>query len=351
MAGCLLLGGVGDRSLHAQAPPPESYGIYTMTFEPGYHALGFSLLNPAIAQATVGSVADLGGDRVGAQVEAAGLAPWLESHDGEIFLEVLAVPQGGEASLLAHRFEVDESATRAGLAGGVATTLVLESNSPWNTGGSAASLAGCLVEITPHRTLAQQLPPELLHPDFSFSKADQVQVFRDGSFETYFVLGEIGSFAEWRRVGGVSDGSMSHLVLHPGEGVYFVRSRKSPGAVELTFSGRVRQGGFVQPLVEGVNFIAEGHPYTRTFVERNALGGTFTGSFSFNQADQVQVPDGKNYDKYYLASDGGSYSEWFLFGGDNSPQSNAPVFDFRRAVFMERNLPDPHYRLEAPWLN
>ncbi|CAN5373918.1 hypothetical protein BH23VER1_BH23VER1_18330 [soil metagenome] len=334
--------------LTGEEPAGESFGIYAMNIEPGYHALGFSFLNPALARATVGSSGASGGILALGAEAAGAVGHWLATHTGALFLEVVGSPGGGSGEPSGHRFEIDEKATRAALAAG--EDVVLDLKSPWNT-WVGADLAGCEVEIIPHQTLGQLLPPETLHADMSFSRADQAQLFRDGVFQSYYVLGEAGSFADWRKVGGVSSGSMSGLVIHPGEGVYFVRSKQSQGALSLAFAGRVRQGPFAQPLSAGINFIAEGHPKTRSFVGRNALRGSFTGGFNFKQADQAQIPEGKGYVKDYLASDCDSFSQWIEFGGNYASQNDTPVFDFRHAVFLNRNLPDPAYRLAAPWLN
>lgn len=324
-----------------------------MTFDRGYHALGFSLLNSVVERAVVQSGASSAGFGLALEPAAAQRIAnhLINAPDDELFVEVVAPPVdggGSPAAQLGHRFEIDEVASRTSLAGGV---LALEGASPWTTWSGAVDLAGWKIEVVPHLTLAQLFPPDRLHGSFSFSSADQVQLLRGGEFESYYVLGDNETFAEWRRVGDIAAGSTDGLVIHPGEGLYFVRSDEAPGPIVLTFSGRVRQGPFVQPLEAGITFVAEGHPKTRTFVDRNALGGSFTGSFTFKDADQVQVPEGGGYDKFYLVSDGATFAQWVQFGGDFSSENATPVFDFRRAVFIKRMLPDPGYRLEAPWLN
>jgi hypothetical protein len=217
-----------------------------------------------------------------------------------------------------------------------------------------SGLEGYTAEVMPHLVLAEAFPPAKLHADYSFAKADQVQVFNGSSFDTYYVLGQDGVFAEWRKVGAVGSGSQDLRPVFPGEGVFFKRAAAADGggAVELLLSGRVREHPFVLPLQPGLNFVTGGHPAETSFADRDALPGSFTGSFTFSSADQVSVhhPDG-GYSKYYLIDDGAGFVRWVRFGGSFSSENSTPVFDFRRATFISRAKPDPTYKLDVPWLN
>ena len=302
-------------------------GFQTAETTHSLSALGTNLVNRALI---TGLVRANTGDAV------ALAAPFINagtvlSPDVPAYIEVMDGPLVGE------RFDVDVPATIAA----AGTTIIVQTATPNNN--TLASLpgdvlAGVRIELRNHITIGQvqaMFTPALTGSD-SLSDADQLFLFRDGSFEVFYLRGD---GAEWRNA-VTDDRNCQNEPIAPGVGFFLKRSHDGP--VTMTQLGAVRTTpAFRQNLTAGLELVSLGFPGEMSPAELNATPapyGTWTGSATPAQADQLMVFDEATagFRIYYLQPDG----SWCSVTQDGTDYRNAPVLAAGRAFFIKRGAAD-----------
>ncbi len=308
-------------------------GFYSIELKPGDQAVGVSLVNPALFN---GTVAGSAGNRLTLAAPAPDAGSLLTAGKA-CYVELVAGPSGPLDGMVGHRFEVDVAATLAGPGG--AGELVLDLNSRHSTLAVLPPLAGYAMELREHLTLDQVFPKERLHGSTNFAEADQVQFFNGKGFEICYVYRRGGGQSQW--TGQKVFASQDARVLPPGEGFIFRRSAKGPGPVTLLVSGVARTTPFVQPLAPGNNLVSGGYPVDNSFADRKAWPS------GYQDGDRVKAYQSAGFVTYRLYSAGTSIADnrWVALGDRNFTSVNhVPVFDYRRAAFLQLEVGDPAHR-------
>lgn len=257
----------------------------------------------------------------------------------------LEITNGPDVTYVGDRFEVDVSSTR----GSADHTITIISNADTNTIGSLpASLDGYAIAIRPHITLGQLFGTktnELMHGSTTLPTADQVIFLnpQTQAYQTYYYLrNSSGTIAQWTLVGGGST-NRDNTPIPPGVGIIVVRNGDS--SVTLNWGGAIRRNTFAQPLVAGLNLIAEPFPVASSPADRAMTHANgMTGATTLPSSDQVVVYNGSGYDTYYLLRNpSGSIEQWTLVGGGSTNRNTSKIFDPTQAVYIRKILADPDY--------
>lgn len=311
-----------------------------ITIEPGTRFSGMPFVNPA---AMLGAVASSSGNVITLSNTATNMATALTAGTA-YYVELTSGP---EVTHVGDRFEVDVTATIAS----ANHTITIAPGASTNTlANLPAGIGGYTLVVRPHVTLGQLFGTksnELMHGSTVSSSADQVVLFNPATqgYSTYFYLrNSTGSLAQWTLIGGGST-NRDNTIIPPGVGLIVHRNQPTP--VTLIWKGEIRRNSFVQPLVAGLNLVAEPLPISRSFLERamthaNGIAGATVSS----SADQVLVPTGSGYHTYFLLrNSSGTLEQWTLIGGGSTNHNNAKLFTPTGAVFIRKSLADPDYSI------
>lgn len=311
-----------------------------ITFAQGTRFTGMPFVNPAVK---LGVIASNTSQVITLDDSDANMATAL-SGGTAYYLEITAGP---EITYVGDRFEVDVATTTAT----ANHTITVTAGSPTNTLASLPdTLDGYTFVVRPHVTLGQLFGTkdnELMHGSTVASSADQVVFLNPQTqgFSTYFYLrNSTGTLAQWTLIGGGST-NRDNTVIPPGVGM--IVHRNNPTPVTLTWHGGIRQNSFVQPLVAGLNLVAEPLPLASSPMERAlTYANGVTGSTIASSADQVLLPTGSGYQTYFLLRNStGSLEQWTLIGGGSTSHNDTKLFNPTTAVFIRKNLADPDYSI------
>lgn len=195
--------------------------------------------------------------------------------------------------------------------------LTLDVAAAHNTLSDASSFpVDTVITIREHYTVGDlgALIEEDVNSDLSFTLdgSDHILLY-DGGFKTYLHYD-----GDWYAFFGAND-IATNVILAPGTGLFFFRNPAAavgtPTTIDVTFSGSVRMNNFVQKLVPGYQFIANGYPVDASPLERG-YGANLEQSpnFVLGESDLVLVWD--NGFKTYLPFTDGSLYEFF--GANNN---------------------------------
>lgn len=264
-----------------------------------------------------------------------------------------------------------------------ATSVVLATDSevyaatpPFNTLTTVPNLAGATLIIRRHWTLAEQFPVAGFNADTtaplnSPADADQVQIFVNGGWTTYYLYDQDGTGVtyspKWvKLVGDLSDQGAS--VLPPGQGMFV---SKPQFAVQVLSYGEVRDCDFIRPLQAGNNLMGGGYPIDQSAHSANpspyyadramALGEAtigFFGSRDFKTADSFFIWKGDTtagldgYDSYFLLSAASPVTLRWVKVGDAAlnAKDGLGLFLSDRGVFVRAKYALPSYVTPCPWL-
>ncbi len=309
-----------------------------ITFEQGKRFSGMPFINPNVYR---GVIAENTTQVITLSNSTTDMSTALASGTA-YYAEITAGP---DVTYVGDRFEVDVDSTIAS----ANHTFTITLGSTTNTMASLpASLDGYAVAIRPHVTIGQLFGTkanELMQGSANLTTADQVVFFNPHtqSYQTYYYLrNPSGTFAQWTLVGGGST-NQDNTPIPPGVGFIVHRNNSSP--VTLTWAGAIRRNSFAQPLVAGLNLIAEpvpvsSSPQDRALTHANGI----TGSANLSTADQVSVFNGVGYSTYYLLRNpSGTFEQWTLVGAGSTNQNTTKLFSPSGAVFIRKILADPHY--------
>ena len=333
------LGGVVSAQTTTSSAP---MGFYKLDLAVGYQTVGVSVVNSAVFGSWIDSSSTATVTATDASVDVGAL---LVAEKG-YYIEIVEGPTGPTDALVGQRFEVDVATTIGPATGGGVIVLNMEAeattwaNDPPTTPNTAPDLAGYRFELRAHMTLGQVFDAGLLYGNSSFANADQVQVFDGAGFTIYYVL-KVGDFTQWTRQGDDLFESQENLPIKPGQGLIFKRSALSSGIVTLRVQGLARVTPFVQPMVAGYNFIAEGFPITTSFTSRGA------DSADFSNLDRMQLFDGSGFDTYQFYTPGDTWVD--VTDTTYMSQNLSLLFNYRGAVFVELSSPTTDYRIDPPY--
>jgi hypothetical protein len=265
------------------------------------------------------------------------------------------------------------------------------------TGPPPTNLAGDTVVLRRHWQLGVQFPvstaaatgfvADTTAPPNNAPDADQVQLYTDGAWVTYYVYdadGAGGAAAYWRQLGDSDyedvDDDKAATVLPPGQGMFV--SRPNPSIQMLSY-GEVRENQFIRPLQAGAtpakhnNLVGGGFPYdqsargtgSRQMNLTPTLVNGFFGSRDFKTADSFFIWKGDTngitagYDSYFLLSAASPVTnKWVKVGdatiadqGNDDPLASPTPRPFKflsdRSVFIRVASPLPLYTIPCPWTN
>lgn len=339
---CTLAVGSSSSLLNADVTvSSDPVGYYRVPLITGFQTVGVSLVNSPELITLLGSSSTSSVTSTESSIDVGTLLDSTQSY----YVEVIEGPTGTSDAHVGHRFEVDEAATINSSPDG---EIALDLASAQNTSLPVPNLSNYRVELRQHVTLAEAFDKDPLYADFDLGKADQVQIYNGVSFSTYYLLGNNSTGPKiW---GTAALQSAENIIIPPGIGVLFKRSPEAATTADVVVTGKVRANPFVQPLLPGFNFVSEPYPVTSNFTDRQALPGDFTPNFDIGLADQVQVYDeaAAAFETYYLAGTATSHF-WLLTTDFTTDQTNADIFDYRRAVFVKKGSPTLDYRVPLGW--
>lgn len=323
----------------AQTATTTPVGFTKFSFPTGRKAVGVNLLNPALvtAQVSANSTTALtlsGISNVGSLL-ATGTSYYVE------------IVGGTSSTYVGDRVDVDTTATIAASNG----TVVLTSTGEGNTIGalSADLLVGYRVVLRKHVTIGQVFGTKGNTPmqgAASSSAADQILFYRNGSFETYYLLRNgTGTVEQWVKVGGGST-NCDNTVIYPGTGV--IVNRVGATTAEVTVIGDVRSNSLAKPLVAGYNLVANGFPVDESPASRlMTYANGFTGSTSSTSADRILTiqPSG-SFETYYLLRNGtGTVEQWTKVGGGSTNHNTTALFNWDGATLIYKMSADANHVL------
>lgn len=295
----MLLG--APMALNADSVTTDPVGFVKLELEPGLQTLGMPMVKAAVA---AGLVESSDGSSVTMASEIA-----AELSGGSYYLEVVS---GEDSPWVGDRFEI------TGVDG---STVSIDSSASSNTVDlGSIDLADHSVVIRPHVTLREAFPAE------EMNEGDQILVFnRDtGGFdvttlEADFFTGEL----DWAQ----------DVVLRPGMGFFYRNT--SEETASITNLGEVRTNNFRQPLGQGLNLVAEGHP-----LDASPSSRLMNEENGFQAGDQVLV-----FNRGTGGFNVATYEEDF-FSGDLAWNDDSDLFSAAGSVFIRKGTADPDY--EAP---
>ncbi len=257
-----------------------------------------------------------------------------------------------------HRFDVTASA-------GDSLTLASDpdihlATAPFNTltGAPPSSLAGDIVILRRHWTLAEMFPPAAFGATGAPNTADEVQLFVDGSWIVFWNYNDAGNH-RWVRTGhGFAD--QGGAVIAPGWGTFF---NNRTAAASLLAYGEVRANDFRRPFDTGNNLVGGGYPLDQSPAGPNGRAMTLAaglfGSRDFKTADTIFLWNkdadaaAAGYGTYFLLNGAPVFPGLLNWAkvGDNTAASrdNEVILLENRAVFIRSKDGLDSYVSPAPW--
>ena len=290
-----------------------------VTGAPVYTFTSLGLLNPVLFQSTTTSV---GGDTTLVDANAT----WTDNlyntngTDPSHFVEILSGPGAG---------------TQYDITGTIAATHTLNLGDPLLAGIAS----GASYRIRPHWTLATVFGDTNQNglASGSVTSADQVQLFRNQGYTTYYYqtvgLGGTG----WRKAGGVSGTDAKNAVIYPDDGILIARQQSAP--VSLVISGAVKTGQTSIPVVSGYSLLGNVYAAGMTLANSNLYtGNSATGLApgSVTSADQVMFWNGTGFTSYYYQTIGLGGTGWRQAGGVSGTDASATPIPVGAALFIQR---------------
>jgi hypothetical protein len=247
-----------------------------------------------------------------------------------------------------HRIDVNYAASTA-------QSIALNLSSPHNTTSTLPSgLDGATFLVREHVTLADIMPKASFTGGSTASAADQVQVFTNGAWGTYYLLDArpgAPTFYYWSLPGGVvnHDG----LVIAPGTGV-MGKHRTTTDNDTFTQVGEVRMNQFRMRVPAGTSLSSGGYPLDDSPNSRaHTIANGFFGSVSASASDQIQLwngdttPNSPGYGVYWLLN-GNASNQFWRPTATFSNENNNTFLKAGRSQFIKRATTAPVLNLVIP---
>jgi uncharacterized protein (TIGR02597 family) len=166
--------------------------------------------------------------------------------------------------------------------------------------------------------------------------ADQIQLFRNGGYVTYYYqttgLGGVG----WRKFGApFIDASAG--IIYPDDGMVIARNQSA--GVSLVIHGAVKTGQTSIPVQSGYTLLGNVYAANMTIGSSNLYtGNPATGLAGGNSvtADQVLFWNGTGFATYYYQTSGFGGTGWRLFEAP-TVDASATVIPVGAALFVNRS--------------
>jgi uncharacterized protein (TIGR02597 family) len=167
--------------------------------------------------------------------------------------------------------------------------------------------------------------------------ADQVQLWRNGGFVTYYYQTSGFGGTGWRLFGAPTVDASAN-VIYPNDGI--VIARQQSAGVSLVLSGAVKTGQTSIPVL-GAGYTLLGNVYSAGMTLSTAnlyTGNPSTGlaGGSTVTADQVLFWNGTGFATYYYQTSGFGGTGWRLFGVP-TVDASATVIPVGAALFVNRS--------------
>ena|GEM_PF-1445921 len=289
-------------------------------------SVGVPLVRPAVAAGIVESV-DSGGITI---VNGEGTPQTFTRNlleGSSYYLEVVSHRDGSSSTALGHRFEIDESATKAQSAG-----KVVLGDSHLNTleKSNLAIIVGHRVVVRPHWTLAGVFgtgTASSLNSAINPAEADQVYFSTAKGLSVFYFRD--GVSPQWRSL-ATGPVNQDGAIIPPGVGVFFKRQKN--GAT-FTVVGEVRAGRFVRSPVSSGQLIVSGFPVSASLADLRLLAvAGLTSGATAEVADQVFRWDGAAFEGFFLRA--GSAPAWQKAALDNLDYSGAKLLEASSAILV-----------------
>jgi len=269
----------------------------------------------------------------------------------EYYIEVL------EGALEGHRYDVEEATS--GLDAIVITPDTDIYKGPvYNTRNSTSGLAGNLIALRAHRTVADMFPPSLFFGSDDFESSDNVLIWSGANYNLIYLLNFSPNPNFWTMVtGSPTIENVNTLIVPSGMGMAVHRKEGSPAPALLTLRsiGGVRENNFAHPLPSGDYFTAAPYPVDQSAFGRGMINTNgFTGSgvsnasdrFNIWEADTVPGATGLITYRYAVTS---VRNQWINSSGSLTDFSNALLFKKNRSALNKTINSVPSYIMPAPW--
>ena len=266
------------------------------------------------------------------------------------YAEVVAPPNH---PWLGHRFELDETATRAR----TDHALVAETSGLNTRGLPKADLAGATLEIRPHLTI----------PFWAQDTIERRVIYggeRSETFQFYLPSPEggtlsvvpsvsAGGLTGWLDQNSLRPVPTGQLLIPPGSGVGVKFGQRSGLAVGLT--GESRKTPVAKPLSAGFNFAAYPYPHDmRLGLDWGGPSSGFRGATSPRGADRIEICVGLRRLVYSPESSSGSVLlRWRLVNPARRHEWKQPAeyldqIPVGQGFLIWKNQPDPRHFFYPP---
>jgi uncharacterized protein (TIGR02597 family) len=237
------------------------------------------------------------------------------------------------------------SATKPGAIFDISATTTSTITTLTSLGSSA--VLGDSIRIRKHVTIADFLGANNsagLLAGNDISVADEVSVYSGGNPVTYWYYdGTLGGNAGWVDLGFQPAGNQ---IIGPNEGV--VIKRKASGNKSIVFSGAVKTGNTLVPIVNGLNVIGTVSAKGLTLDTSGLLTGNphLTGGNDISVADELTVYSGNNQATYWyydgtLGGSPGWVDLGFAASGQTAIAAGSSIVVKRKGGPFNWELPAP----------
>lgn len=204
---------------------------------------------------------------------------------------------------------------------------------------AAGVTTGVSYAIRPHWTLASVFGVTnqngLAAGDIT--TADQIQLFRNGGYLTYYyqATGVFGG-AGWRKTGD-SFADVSTAVIYPDDGI--VIARKQSTATSIIIQGAVKTGQSSIPVTTGFSLLGNVYAAAMNLGTANLYTGdpaTGLAAGDITTADQVMFWNGTGFNTYYYQAAGVFGGAGWRATGDSFADASSTPIPVGAALFVKR---------------
>ncbi len=306
----------------------------------GYQTHGLGLTQPPVYASVVDAVA---GTML--TTTSGGLRDALGQSSGIAGGGNLSTPfylEFTNGELAGHRLDVDPSISTD-------QVVAFDWSSPHNTLPEISNNAlDSSFVIRPHWTLGESYPIERFQGGRDIGRADQLQFFENGQFQSYFLL-DAGGFHHWTSVADITLADRSTTIVPPGKGC-FIRIQGAPAEAlpALVNTGHLRTTPFIQPLAAGHQLLASPTALDLSPAQSGLDTDFVTGGLDPAETDQIQLwlGAGEGYTSYFRLDNGDAFRFWTGVEDVNLTDVNAtPILQGNRAFFYRAMQSVPFYRV------
>ena len=203
----------------------------------------------------------------------------------------------------------------------------------------ASITSGASYKVRQHWTIASVFGTTL--QGGSSTTADQVQLFHNGSYVSYYFQTGTprGLLNTWVQ-SGFPNADAGSTIIYPDDGVLVARYQSA--GVSVTIQGAVKTGQTSIPVLTGYTLLGNVYASGMTLANCNLYTGNSTTGVlggSSTAADQVMFWDGTNFVSYYYQSGTprGVQNAWVKSGFPNTDVGSTTAIPVGAALFIKRS--------------